>query len=339
MPANSSYLLGHSDQEIERLQLQARCLEGLTRRLINECGVKPGMRVLDIGCGVGDVSMLMAEFVGSSGAVVGVDAERRAVEAAGRRAKEAGFRQINFVVGTEQDLEPHAPFDAAIGRCVLVHQPDPTAMVRRVAAVVKTGGIIAFLEPALHVSGHMMPEIELVRAATDSMMNFIRIALPNHDVAGRIIPCFIDAGLPEPRVLWESIVPGSDRTYLRWFVLTYETFLPLMARFGAVNPRWGIPRRCTIALWRRRPPSAHRARRHPTSARGRSVISAPGFLFGDPGAGQCQNSVCNGRRYSSYMNFLTAIYGRGRRFGGFSRDLSRAKCRHTKRRSATPFFC
>src|SRR5260370_32825755 len=43
MPANSGYLLGHSDQEIERLQLQARCLEGLTRRLINECGVKPGM--------------------------------------------------------------------------------------------------------------------------------------------------------------------------------------------------------------------------------------------------------------------------------------------------------
>jgi hypothetical protein len=44
---NINYLPGHSEQEIERLQLQALCLEGLTRRLIKECGIEPGMRVLE----------------------------------------------------------------------------------------------------------------------------------------------------------------------------------------------------------------------------------------------------------------------------------------------------
>ena len=48
MVAANEYLLGHADRELERLQLQARCLEGLYGRLIKECGIEPGMRVLDL---------------------------------------------------------------------------------------------------------------------------------------------------------------------------------------------------------------------------------------------------------------------------------------------------
>jgi hypothetical protein len=124
---------------------------------------------------------------------------------------------------------------------VLVHQPNPTLMVRRAATAVRPGGIVAFMEPALHVHFETIPDLELLQSATECVMRFQRIALPNHDIAGRIIPCFIDAGLPEPHVLWESIVPGSDRTYLRWLVATYETLLPLMERFGVVNSAVGDP--------------------------------------------------------------------------------------------------
>jgi ubiquinone/menaquinone biosynthesis C-methylase UbiE len=69
----NNYVLGHSDLEIERLQLQGKVLEGVTRRLIRECGIGSGMRVLDIGCGAGDVSLLLAEIVGTSGTVVAID--------------------------------------------------------------------------------------------------------------------------------------------------------------------------------------------------------------------------------------------------------------------------
>ncbi len=241
MPTKSEYLLGHSDQEIERLQLQAQCLEGLTRRLIRECGIATGMRVLDLGTGVGDVAMLVAETVGPTGAVIGVDGEARAVEAAQRRAEEAGLDQIEFVVGTDEDLQKLGQFDAAIGRLVLVHQADPAAMIGRAANAVRSGGIVAFLEAAVHISGPLMPELKLNRAASESLLKFTRVALPNHDIAGRIIPCFLDAGLPEPRVLWESIVTGSDIKYLRWFVLMYQTFLPIMERFGVVDPVVGDP--------------------------------------------------------------------------------------------------
>ena len=128
-----------------------------------------------------------------------------------------------------------------IGRCVLVHQSEPAATLRRVAAAVRPGGIIAFMEPAVHVDVQMLPEFELGRALSDSLSRFLRGALPSPDIAGRIIPCYIDAGLPEPHVLWESVVPGSDPRHLRLATLTYETLLPLMQRFGRVDPRVGDP--------------------------------------------------------------------------------------------------
>ncbi len=155
MGAANDYLLGHVDPELERLQSQARCLEPLTRRLIRECGIEPGMRVLDLGCGPGDVAMLVAEAVGPSGKVLGVDGAPRAVETARRRAGEAGLAHVEFVVGDDQQLFNHPPFDAAIGRCVLIHQPDPAATVRRTAAAVHPGGFVAFMEPAAHLSGHI----------------------------------------------------------------------------------------------------------------------------------------------------------------------------------------
>jgi ubiquinone/menaquinone biosynthesis C-methylase UbiE len=69
MNVTSAYVFGHADLEIERLQFQAGIIAGVSRRLIRECGIGPGMRVLDIGCGVGDISMLLAEAVGDTGSL------------------------------------------------------------------------------------------------------------------------------------------------------------------------------------------------------------------------------------------------------------------------------
>ena len=67
------YAFGHAQRELDRLSLQARILEPYTRRLFVDAGISTGMRVLDVGCGSGDVSMLAGEIVGPSGQVVGVD--------------------------------------------------------------------------------------------------------------------------------------------------------------------------------------------------------------------------------------------------------------------------
>ena len=75
----SDYVLGHSRPEIDRLQRQAEMLRPITERLLVAAGVEPGMRVLDIGCGPGDVSTLIADLVGPTGSVVGIDPSAEAL--------------------------------------------------------------------------------------------------------------------------------------------------------------------------------------------------------------------------------------------------------------------
>src|SRR5438309_1192712 len=67
--SETKYVLGHSPSEIRRLVSQAAILRPITERLLRTAGVGRGMRVLDLGCGAGDVSMLAAELVGPSGSV------------------------------------------------------------------------------------------------------------------------------------------------------------------------------------------------------------------------------------------------------------------------------
>jgi 2-polyprenyl-3-methyl-5-hydroxy-6-metoxy-1,4-benzoquinol methylase len=90
------YVLGHSQREIRRLMTQAAILRPVTERLLRNVKIAPGMRVLDLGCGAGDVSMLVAESVGPTGLVVGIDRNQEVLALAGERARAAGLRQVSF---------------------------------------------------------------------------------------------------------------------------------------------------------------------------------------------------------------------------------------------------
>jgi ubiquinone/menaquinone biosynthesis C-methylase UbiE len=90
---DADYVLGHSAQELERLSTQARLYEPFTMQFFRDAGIKAGMRVLDVGCGSGDVSFLAARMVGPMGEVVGVDRAPAAVATATRRTLELHLRR------------------------------------------------------------------------------------------------------------------------------------------------------------------------------------------------------------------------------------------------------
>src|SRR5438034_557188 len=141
-----TYSLGHSCREIDRLGLQARIFEPFTRRMFQAAGLSAGMRVLDMGSGRGDVAFLATSLVGPSGEVVGIDRAPAAVEAATERAREAGLGNVSFILGDPGAMSFDKPFDAVVGRLVLMYQPDPAAMLRRLARLLALGGVIAFQE-------------------------------------------------------------------------------------------------------------------------------------------------------------------------------------------------
>jgi 2-polyprenyl-3-methyl-5-hydroxy-6-metoxy-1,4-benzoquinol methylase len=104
------------------------------------------MRVLDLGCGGGDVSFLAAEMVGGEGSVLGVDRGAPAVEKACQKARERGISNVNFVCAALDDLHFPDSFDAVVGRLILCHLPDPVLAVRQAALQVRRGGLVIFHE-------------------------------------------------------------------------------------------------------------------------------------------------------------------------------------------------
>lgn len=145
----ASHVLNSIETEHLRLVRQARLFEPLTERLFQDAGVERGMRVLDLGCGMGDVSMLAARLVGPSGRVVGVDRDGFVLGHANSRAEAAGFRNISFVQSDVADLPPSKPFDAVVGRFILAFVPDPVAVLKALYALVRSGGVFAFQEVSL----------------------------------------------------------------------------------------------------------------------------------------------------------------------------------------------
>ena len=74
--SETTFALGHSLAEVQRLKSQGAMLRPITERLLRNVGIDAGVRILDFGCGAGDVFMLAAELVGPEGSIVGIDRVR-----------------------------------------------------------------------------------------------------------------------------------------------------------------------------------------------------------------------------------------------------------------------
>ena len=74
--SDSGYELGSGGEELARLELQGRALAPATRMIFTAAGIRPDMRVLDLGCGAGDVNFVAADLAGPEGSVVGSTARR-----------------------------------------------------------------------------------------------------------------------------------------------------------------------------------------------------------------------------------------------------------------------
>src|SRR5215471_10685972 len=127
----ADYVLGYTSVEQQRLIRQARVLAPLTERFLRDAGISSGMRVLDIGCGMGDVTMIAAQLVGTAGHITSIDLDQASIETAQRRTTAFGFENTSFNRADINTYLPDNSFDAIIGRLVLQFVTDPTTIIKR----------------------------------------------------------------------------------------------------------------------------------------------------------------------------------------------------------------
>lgn len=200
MAQQHAYIYGQgSEFEFERLVRQGALYEPFTRRAFESAGLTAGMRVLDVGCGAGEVARIVAEMVGASGQVVAIDADAAAVAFARKRLPAANieFRQAKI----DEFADP-SPFDAVVGRFILMHMQDPAATLRKLATHVRSGGIVCFVEP-WHGIGMSHPRVEAFHQFMEGGYQALRAVGAHLEMGARLYSDFIAAGLPAPEVISE----------------------------------------------------------------------------------------------------------------------------------------
>jgi SAM-dependent methyltransferase len=118
-----------------------------TAPLLDAIALRPGERVLDVGCGVGAATMAAARAVGLTGEVTGVDISPGVVELARTRSRAADLghaAQISFVVGDVQTVEVSDRFDAVMSQFGVMFFHDPVIAFSRLRRAMKPGGRLGF---------------------------------------------------------------------------------------------------------------------------------------------------------------------------------------------------
>jgi ubiquinone/menaquinone biosynthesis C-methylase UbiE len=231
--ATGTYALGRTPQEYERLRVQSRAWEAATSRLLDQVGLASGASCLDAGCGPGETMRLMAQRVGPSGRVTGIDVDAALGAQTMVMLQSAGHRQCRFAQLdlTADEPVPGAPFDLVYARLLLYHLPQRVKVLRRLWDAVAEGGHLLIQDYDLRVVG-VVPTL-------DSVEELRRVLTEAFTAAG----CDVQTGVRLPELFAQAGIGAPDGTDVsghleplgeahRMFTAAYTSVLPTAIEHG-----------------------------------------------------------------------------------------------------------
>jgi len=217
---------------------QAALIAPITERLFREAGIGAGQRVLDLGSGLGDVSMLVARLVGPSGEVVGIERDATSIERAQARVAAAGFRNVSFLNTDVNHVVTDQRFDAVVGRFILMFLPDPVSVLRSVSRLVRPGGVLAFHEPSWIPMLALGDRLPLWSSVLRSIHETLLCSGANPEMGLALCPIFQEIGLPAPNMHLE-IPLSSDTGFIRVISDLVCSLQPLAKQHGVAVEELG----------------------------------------------------------------------------------------------------
>jgi SAM-dependent methyltransferase len=212
--ASRPYVLATGEAAAYRLRILHE-LYGLgTCRVLLQSGLDRGMRVADLGCGIGMVTELLAELVGAEGRVVGIDSSAAQLAQA-REELSSGGSNVTFIEASATDtgLSPES-FDLVYCRFLLLHLPDPERALNEIFRLLKPNGILVCEDGDLTASGSEPP------SALDAFSRLWGRLGPkrglDYTIGRRLFQMVIAAGFPAPMVAFNQPVEsrGENKRFL-----------------------------------------------------------------------------------------------------------------------------
>jgi predicted O-methyltransferase YrrM len=232
MTTGSGYSLGSEAPEIARLDQQAAAIEQPIAGLLGAAGIAPGMRVFELGSGLGHVAFQLAAMVGPAGSVVAVEQDPRLIEVAERRRAERGLDAVRFVPGDARTFRDDAPFDAVVMRLLLFHLPDAGAVLAHHVEGLAPGGVVVAID---FDSGGVRsePPIPQVDQVGEWIDGAFHRAGANPRVGARLGPLLRDTGLDGVTTFGvQAYVQPGDATAAAMFTGLVRTLAPQIVAAG-----------------------------------------------------------------------------------------------------------
>lgn len=232
---DSSYVIAGGRPGRERLRVLAGVLASPTLALLGRVGIPHDARILDLGCGGGDVTRLLGRLA-PQGTVIGVDFDADVVAIAAEETGDA-LDNVEYVVGDVTDptahtarmLDERGPFDVVYARFLLSHLADPAAMLRRMAQWC-VGGVVIVEDIDLAGAICSPPHDSFTRSC-QLYAETVR-ARGGNPTIGIHLPVMLDAaGLSDVEVAIAQ-AGGLRGDGKRVQLLTLETIAPTAIRLG-----------------------------------------------------------------------------------------------------------
>jgi SAM-dependent methyltransferase len=185
-----------------------------TRRLLLDAGLRRGMHVADLGCGVGMVTALLADLVGPQGSVVGIDASGAQLAQARARLT-TGRTNAAFVKASATDTGlPPESFDLVYCRFLLLHLPEPERALREMRALLKPDGILVCEDGDLTSAGSEPPSA--LGAFADLWGRLGPVRGLDYTLGRRLYHMVAAAGFPAPEITFNQpvVARGENKRLL-----------------------------------------------------------------------------------------------------------------------------
>ncbi|MEM8682282.1 MAG: methyltransferase domain-containing protein [Pseudomonadota bacterium] len=200
-----------------------------TERLFRNAGISEGMVALELGCGPGEVTELLAGIVGPSGSVLAVDRSKETLASAGARLEETGARNVRFFCADLNDAPDylndidHSSIDVVTGRRVLMYLAQPERVLARVLPWLRQGGLVVFEEADSTIGPGRVTAMPAHEQAVVWLDEMLKMEGVDRSMGFHLPATFINAGLRLDRIWAEAVIEGQGDQY------TLDELLQLLA--------------------------------------------------------------------------------------------------------------
>lgn len=225
-------------REAERLEMKFSRKEA--KKHLKLCDLKKGMNVLDLGCGTGAASRLIAEIV-HPGRVVAVDGSPQRLKVAKKIAADEGvsnieFRQVDFTSPASMRKLPRAAFDVVWSRFVFEYIADPKKVLVNLKPCLRDGGSVVVVDLDGHQGSFMYPIDRDIEVAIASIYEELRRKEFDPFIGRKLFYYFKEAGFDpiEVEIMPYQLIKGRiSPTVLKNWDIKFETIWKIMEpKFG-----------------------------------------------------------------------------------------------------------